>query len=267
MTLTRPLKLAGLYARVSIQNVAAYRFDMMMRIVVSMMHMASELIVVWTIFHNTPSLRDWGWQQMLVLIGVYRMVAGGLRISILPNMHKLLEDIQQGTLDFVLLRPINSQLLVSIREIIVYRLVDVLLGGAIAVVGCMKLHGEVRIANLLVFAGILAAGYVMVYCIWLMLATLCFWFVRIQNIEMVFWNVFEAGRYPISIYPGWLQWTLTYLVPLAFITTFPAAAFFGDTAKLPTAALAWAVLLAAAMFVVSNRFWRFGLRHYSGASA
>lgn len=267
MHVPRSFKLAALFARVSIQNVAAYRFDMFMRIVVSIMHMASELLMVLTIFHNTQSLRGWRWQHMLVLIGVYRMVAGGLRISILPNMHKLLEDIQQGTLDFVLLRPINSQLLVSIREIIVYRFVDVLLGGTIATIGCVELHGQVSIPNLLMFVLVIAAAYVIVYSIWLMLATMCFWFVRVQNIEMVFWNVFEAGRYPITIYPDWLRWTLTYILPLAFITMVPAATFIGDQSKMPTAALAWASALAAAMFVVSNRFWRFGLRHYSGASA
>ncbi len=266
MPWSRPFKLATLFARVSIQNVAAYRFDMLMRIVVSIMHMSSELLMVYTIFHNTNSIGGWHWQHMLVLIGVYRMVAGGLRISILPNMHKLLEDIQQGTLDFVLLRPINSQLLVSIREIVVYRLVDVLLGATIAVIGCMKLQGTVALPDLFMFVTMIAAAYVIIYSIWLMLATMCFWFVRVQNIEMVFWNVFEAGRYPIAIYPQWLQWSLTYLLPLAFITTVPAATFFGDVSKMPAAPI-WAAALAPAIFILSNRFWKFGLRHYSGASA
>lgn len=266
MPWSRPFKLATLFARVSIQNVAAYRFDMLMRIVVSIMHMTSELLMVYTIFHNTNSIGGWRWQHMLVLIGVYRMVAGGLRISILPNMHKLLEDIQQGTLDFVLLRPINSQFLVSIREIVIYRLVDVVLGGGIAVIGCVKLHGTVATSDLMLFALMIAAAYVIIYSIWLMLATMCFWFVRVQNIEMVFWNVFEAGRYPIAIYPQWLQWSLTYLLPLAFITTVPAATFFGDVSKMPAAPI-WAAALAPAIFILSNRFWKFGLRHYSGASA
>lgn len=266
MPWSRPFKLATLFARVSIQNVAAYRFDMLMRIVVSIMHMTSELLMVYTIFHNTNSIAGWRWQHMLVLIGVYRMVAGGLRISILPNMHKLLEDIQQGTLDFVLLRPINSQFLVSIREIVIYRLVDVVLGGGIAVIGCVKLRGVVATSDLMLFALMIAAAYVIIYSIWLMLATMCFWFVRVQNIEMVFWNVFEAGRYPIAIYPQWLQWSLTYLLPLAFITTVPAATFFGDVSKMPAAPI-WAAALAPAIFILSNRFWKFGLRHYSGASA
>ena len=121
--------------------------------------------------------------------------------------------------------------------------------------------------GLLSFVLMLFAASVIVYALWLMLATLCFWFVRIQNIEMIFWNVFEAGRFPIMIYPGWLQWTLTYLIPLAFITTIPAGALLGATDEVLPHAAWWACGLAAVMFYVASRFWRFGLRFYTGASA
>lgn len=257
-----------LFVRVSVQNVTAYRFDMAVRVLMSLMHMAYELIVVWTIFENTRSLAGWEWQHMLVLVGVYRIVAGGIRMSIVPNMRRLLEDIREGTLDFVLMRPVNAQLLVSIREFVIWRAADVLLGATLAVVGCVSLLGHVPLVPALSFVLMLAAGFVIVYSVWLMLATLCFWFVRIQNIEMIFWNVFEAGRFPIAIYRPWIRWTLTFLVPLAFITTFPAATLLGGPeTSVPTGAPVYAMAIAAVMLLISGAFWRVGLRHYSGASA
>lgn len=264
----RALKLTWLYARVSVQNIAAYRFDMLVRITVSILHLAGELLTVWTIFSNTTALAGWHWQHMLVLVGVYRMVAGGIRLSIVPNMRMVLEDIREGTLDFVLMRPVNSQLLVSIREFVFWRAADVVLGAAVAVYGCVKLLGYMPLVSTLVFVLMLAAGYVIVYSFWLMLATLGFWFVRIQNIEMIFWNVFEAGRFPIVIYRPGVQWTLTYLIPLAFITTFPAGTLLNDPAtSVPPTAPIWAMVMAAGMLLLSGWFWRRGLRHYSGASA
>jgi len=258
----------GLFARVSVQNFAAYRFDLVTRLFVSVMHLLGELIAVWTIFHNTKTLNGWRWQHMLVLVGVFRIIAGGIRMSIVPNMRKVLEDIHQGTLDFVLLRPVNSQWLVSIRQFVIWRVSDVILGAAVAVYGCVKLIGHVPPVQALVFVAMLAAGFVIVYSVWLMLATLCFWFVRIQNIEMIFWNVFEAGRYPIVIYRPWVQWVLTFILPLAFITTFPAGELIGDPhIGVPAAAPIYALLIAAGTLGVSAWFWRFGLRHYSGASA
>jgi len=257
-----------LFARVSVQNIAAYRFDLVVRIGVSLMHIAAELLGVWIIFTNTQTLKGWQWQHMLVLVGVYRIIAGGIRMSIVPNMRKVLEEIREGTLDFVLLRPVNAQLLVSIREFVVWRVADVLIGMAVAAVGCVELIGHIPVVSALIFSLMLAAGFVIVYSVWLMLATLCFWFVRIQNIEMVFWNVFEAGRFPIVIYRPWVQWLLTFVVPLAFITTFPAGALLGDPAtQIPVMAPVYAVGMAMVLLLLSGWFWRFGLRHYSGASA
>ena len=76
--------------------------------------------------------------------------------------------------------------------------------------------------------------------------------------------MYEAGRWPVGIYPGWLRWSLTFLVPVAFATTVPAEALAG---RLTTQTLLGAIALAVALLVVSRAFWRRGLRQYSGASA
>jgi len=256
-----------LFMKVSILNFAAYRFDMLIRILVSVMHLVGDLLVVGIIFYNTKDVAGWRWQHMCVVVGVFRIVAGGIRMSIVPNMRRVLEEIMDGTLDFVLLRPVNAQYLVSIREFVVWRIVDVILGAVIAAYGCIQLNGFMPMGALGRFVIMLLAGFIIVYSLWLMLATLCFWFVRIQNIEMVFWNVFEAARFPIVIYPPWVQWTLTYLIPLAFIITVPSAAFTGDATKLQPFHVVVAWIMAVAMFILSGWFWRIGLRRYSGASA
>jgi len=264
----RAVFLIILFARVSVQNFAAYRFDFFMRLFMSFMQLGAELVIVYTIFHNTKSLRGWRWEHMLVLVGVYRIIAGGIRIYIVPNMRAVLEEIREGTLDYVLLKPVDSQLLVSIREFVFWRFTDILLGASAAACGAYYLGAQVTAVQLATFGLMLAAAFAIIYSIWLALATLGFWFIRIQNIEMVFWNVFEAGRYPVMIYPPWVQWSLTFLIPLAFVTTFPAGILTGDPAiGVPRLAPLWAGLAAAVSVVLSRWFWRFGLKHYSGASA
>jgi len=76
--------------------------------------------------------------------------------------------------------------------------------------------------------------------------------------------VYEAGRWPVTLYPAWLRFGLTFLVPVAFAVTVPAEALTGRL----TASTAWlAVALAAVLLIVSRWFWKIGLRNYSGASA
>src|SRR5947208_11491003 len=114
--------------------------------------------MVWTLYHDTTEIHGWTRNHMYVLVGVFRMVAGGIRMSIVPNMRKLLEDIREGTLDFVLLKPVNAQYLVSIREFVVWRATDVLLGLAIALYGVVKLTGAVPVVPLLQFLVVLLAA-------------------------------------------------------------------------------------------------------------
>jgi ABC-2 type transport system permease protein len=110
----------------------------------------------------------------------------------------------------------------------------------------------------------LLAGAVIIYSFWLILATLSFWFVRVENILEIFQSVYEAGRWPISLYPGWMRFALTFIIPIAFVTTVPAEALTG---RLTAMTLLGAVVLAALLFAISRVLWRSGLRQYSGTSA
>lgn len=266
--MTRAFSLIWLFVRVSVQNFAAYRFEFYSRLLVSVGHLCAELLTVWTVFSNTGELRGWKTEHMLVLVGVFRIVAGGIRMFIVPNMRRVMEDIRNGTLDFVLLKPLDAQFHVSIREFVFWRITDVVLGGSVAAVGCYRLLGTIPIDKLAVFILMMAASFAIVYAIWLALAGVCFWLVRLENIEMIFWNVFEAGRYPVQIYPDWLRWGLTYLIPLAFITTFPAASLLGDSATgMTTTVPVAASILAVAAFAGASWLFRSGLKRYAGASA
>ena len=86
-----------------------------------------------------------------------------------------------------------------------------------------------------------------VYSFWLILATTAFWFVRIENILVIFQSVYEAGRWPVGIYPAWLRFALTFLVPVAFAITVPAQALAG---RLTVPVLLGAWMFAVALFAV-----------------
>lgn len=261
----RSLKLIWMFARVSVQNDAAYRFDFLLRIVVAILHLGAELMGVWVIYSNTKSLNGWGVWESLTLLGVYRAIVGSIRIFIAPNMRSTMEDIRTGTLDYVLMRPVGSQFLASVRRVVLYELFDVMLGVGLATFSTVKLLGRMPAVQVLGFLFYLALGVTIVYSIWLTLATTSFWFTRVANIEMVFWNVFEVARYPVAIYPPAFRWFFTFVIPVMFITNVPAQAFFG---KLPSMwVLVSGCITAPVMFLLASAFWRFGVRRYSGASA
>ena len=127
------------------------------------------------------------------------------------------------------------------------------------------LDGSQSPAGIGLFLIMLLAGLVIVYSFLLILSTCAFWFVKLENVLVIFQTLFgNAGRWPITIFPGWLRVFLSFVVPLAFAVTVPAQALTGT---LPSATALLAVGVAAAFFVAARVFWVVALRRYTGASA
>ena len=87
---------------------------------------------------------------------------------------------------------------------------------------------------------------------------------RVHEIANLFEGLYAAGRWPVDIYPNWLRYGLTFLVPVAFAVTVPAEALTG---RLTLQTWLGALGLTVALFIISRVIWRIGLRNYSGASA
>ena len=260
----RYLKLFGVFFRTSIQTDMEYRADFFARIVASLLGMVTTLGGLTVVFQYTNKIRGWSLPQVVVLLAVYYLLNGLIEMFIAPNMRQIMEQVRQGTLDFVLLKPVSSQFLATFRQVNIWRGVNVLLGAGLLFYSIRKLSMHVGPAQVGAFALTLAAGLMIVYSFWLFLVTLTFWVTRLDNLEQVMWQAFEAGRYPIDIYPGWLRGGLTYVIPVAFIITVPAEALAGRGGPLqvPTA-----LLVGVVMLTLTTLFWRFGLKHYTGASA
>jgi ABC-2 type transport system permease protein len=201
---------------------------------------------------------------MLVLLGVFYLVSGVEGLVFEPSVTRLMEDVRLGTLDFTLLKPASSQFLATLRYQNLVYVAQVIFAGLVLETGLARLGDVVTPASGLAFALTLACGLVLVYAIMLVLATLSFWFVRVDNILVIYWSFFDAGRFPVDVYPGWLRLTLSSVVPIGVAVTVPAEAIAG---QLALSTLVLMVVGAAVAFGFASWFWRRGLRNYTGASA
>jgi ABC-2 type transport system permease protein len=113
---------------------------------------------------------------------------------------------------------------------------------------------------------VLAAGLGMIvmYCVWLVLTTFAFRFVRADSFTDLFDGMYQAGRWPVSIYPTWLRGTLTFLIPLALAITVPAETL---NSRLGLASLVIGSAATAVVVAITRWIWAANLRRYSGASA
>jgi ABC-2 type transport system permease protein len=259
------LRLLLVFARIGALNELAYRANFWVQAFESIIAVTTVLGAVGVVFSQTDRLGGWQVWELVALIGVYFLVAGMINLVLAPSITRFMEDVQQGTLDFTLTKPEDAQVLISVSQIHIWKVIDVLVGVALLVVATGRIGGRIGPLEAGAFALALLAGGAIVYSLWIVLATLTFWFIRIENILMIFWSMYMAGRWPVGIYPGRLRVVLTVIVPIAFAVTVPAEAISGRLTAWTL--LSSAVALAAAMLTLSRWFWTYGLKRYSGASA
>lgn len=257
-------RVAWLHLRVGVMNELQYRANLVIQLLQSVIAIGTGLVVLALIFDRTSELDGWSRPQLLVVMGVFTLVGGIVGFAIEPNMGRIMGDIRQGTFDHVLTKPVDSQLLSSVREFRVWRLTDVLVGGVVLVWGLFELDSSFGVGEVLAFVATLGAGSILLYCLWLALTTGAFWFVRMDMIQEMFTGLYRAGQYPVTIYPLWLRASLTYLVPIGFAITVPSESLTGRL-TLERGLITAAFLVAA--FAATRWLWQVGTRHYSGASA
>jgi ABC-2 type transport system permease protein len=258
------LRLLAVFFRVSVLNETAYRVNFFLQLLQSLLELGTALAGLAVIFSYTNNLGGWSPNEMLALVGVYFLVGGIISLVIQPGMSALIDSVRDGTLDFILTKPEDAQLLVSIQRVAIWSLLDLLMGIGVLVTALVRLGQTIGVAEAAGFIGMLLAGGVIVYSFWLILASLSFWLVRVENLLEIFQSMYQAGRWPVSLYPGWLRFALTFIVPVAFATSVPAEALTG---RLGGTTLLGALGLAIVLSAVARLVWRLGLRHYSGASA
>jgi len=258
------LRLFWVLMRIGLLNEMAYRANFYFQVLQSLLSLATALGSLAVVFAHTTSLGGWQPAELVALLGVYQVMSGLIGLVIQPSMERLMEDVRRGTLDFTLTKPEDAQLLVSVGEVQMWKLVDVGIGLMVLGTALVQLGIGLGLAQALTFGVALLAGATIVYSFWLILAACSFWFVKVENILMIFQGVYEAGRWPVGMYPRWLRAALTFVVPVAFAVTVPAEAVVG---RLTWPVLGLALGLALGMLVGARVFWKWGLRHYSGASA
>jgi ABC-2 type transport system permease protein len=260
----RYLRLFWVFFRVSALGEIAYRINFFMQLLESLVELGTAYAGLAVIFSYTETLGGWKPNEVLALVGIFFLVGGAIRLVIEPSMETLIESVRDGTLDFMLTKPEDALLLASIQRVEIWKLTDFVLGAGVLGIALVRLGTAIGAWQAVAFAVALIAGGGIVYSFWLILATLSFWLVRVENILVIFQSMYEAGRWPVNIYPKWLRFGLTFIVPVAFATTVPAQALAG---RVSWETLLGAFVLALVLLAVSRFCWRAGLRHYSGASA
>lgn len=262
----RYLKVLGVFYKAAILTDLEYRANFVTHVLLSLVGGAATIATVGIFFLHTDRLgrdQSWSFHEALIVIGLFQLFIGLVDTFITPNVQEFTEHIRLGTMDFILTKPLNSQFHASLRRINLWRFADALIGAGVIAYALSRLPAPPP-DRFLLFLGLAVCAAIMLYSLVMLLITSAFWFVQLENVMELLFTFYEAGRFPVTIFPAWLRLVLTFVVPIAFITTIPAEVLLGRrTAEIALAAVA----IAAILFTACALYWRFAVRHYSSASS
>ena len=266
----RLLRVLALYWSTSIDAELEYRGNFVIALLASLSNLCGSAFTLYLFTHGAgqgtgaPTLPfpGWSFDESLVVLGLFTTLTGVSATFLVPNLNRIVMHVEQGTLDFVLLKPFDSQLQVSFRAVSPWGMPDIAAGVALLVYATTKL--QLAPFDIVMALVPTLAGVAILYSIWFFTATTSLWFVRIYNATEVLRGLLDAGRFPVSAYPSAVRFFFTGVVPVAFLTTVPAEAALGRAS--PALALGSSAL-AIVLVIASRAFWRRALRSYTSASS
>ena len=241
-----------------------YRGDFLVEGLTSLFWSATAIAPLFVVYRDRPAVSGWTFPEMLLVVGCFTLLQGVLEGAINPSLAGVVEHIRKGTLDFVLLKPADAQFLVSTTRFLPWRAVNVLAALGLFAYAFVKLGRPPSALGVLAAVGLLGVSVTLLYSLWILTVTAAFYVVKVDNLTYLFTSIFDAARWPASVFRGALSFVFTFVVPLAVMTTFPAEALLG---RLRWTALLWAVVGAAAFAVLSRRVWLRSIGKYTSASS
>jgi ABC-2 type transport system permease protein len=258
------LQLLRAFFKVNVQLSLAYRMDTAVNILLEILGLGWELLSLNIIFSNTQTLGGWGLGELVALLGVFHLVNALMNILIWPNTEQFNSSVRDGTLDYTLLKPANSMFLVTFSRMVIWRVWDLVLGAVLIGVG-ISWSGlgtsPVQIASFLLLS---ITGTLILYSLWVVMIAATFWFTKFDNNVTILQALMDTGRYPSTVYPYWLRFIVTFIIPIAVATTIPLQALRGE---LNVWQVAGFVVIAGLSFFIASRVWQAGVKKYSGASS
>jgi ABC-2 type transport system permease protein len=258
----RYLELLRVQAKASLLLALQYRFDFFLQALLALFWSATSLVPLFVLFGVRKGVAGWSADEMLVVVGFFTLLKGVLSAVIQPSLTQAVDHIRKGTLDFLLLKPADAQFTISTARFELAHFADVLAGLGIAAWALARVGHTPSLADLTLVVALLACALAILYGMWIFVVSLAFRFVKLDNMNYLFVSLFEAARWPSSVFRGALSVLFTFVIPLALMTTYPALALLG---RASAHHVITTVVVASCVLALSRFIWLRSIRQYTGA--
>jgi ABC-2 type transport system permease protein len=266
--IARYLRLLFHLARYTLSRELAFRGNFLVKVSVEVLWLGIMIAFYRTVYARTSNIAGWSESEYFFFVGCFFALNGLVETLFFENCNEFAELVRTGDLDFLLLRPIDEQFLVSLRRIDWGTAPNVLMGAAVMLSALAQKGWEFDLVRVITFFVTMACATAIAYSFMLILTTFTVWMVRNQSLMEMWWMFSSLARYPKEIYTGrWgdpLGFIFTYIVPILVVSNVPSNVM---VRVLDPSMVALTIVAAVVLLLLSRRFFQYALRSYRSASS
>ena len=264
MNIKKYLKVYSKFLHTSLASELEYKANILIDFITAIFSLVGSIFLLSIFFQNSSDIGGWNFEEALIIQSIYTILNGITNTWFNPNLTEIVKHIREGTLDFVLLKPIDSQFFISFKKFNPTGIIEILLGMSLLIY-CININ-QIRLNIIFLTFSFLTivCSICILYSLWFFISTTTIWFVKTWNATEVLRSFLYIGRFPLSSFSLTLQIFFSIFIPIAFITAIPSEVFLGM-------AQTWEILLEVLICVIfllsSRKFWFYALRFYTSASS
>ena len=259
----RMLKIHRIFMAQEFKRMMEYKGDFIVGIIGFFLVQLSNLVFLWIIFGQVPDLAGWGVNEVVFIYGL-SLIPKGIDHFFFDNLWNIgYFIVRKGDFDKYLTRPVNTLFHVLVEKIQIDALGELIMGVALVCVCVPGIQAEwdafriIAMVLMIPFITLIFTGVKMIT------ASVAFWTKRSGNVIYMFYTFSNFAKYPATVYNRFVQNVITYIIPFALTSYYPALFILkGENPlfNLGMPVLASAVLVSAGTFV-----WHKGIRAYESA--
>jgi ABC-2 type transport system permease protein len=258
----------GIYAALwknSVSREMSFKSNFLLWIFVEVLWFGLQLSFIGVLYLHTEHIGTWTKWEVVLLIGGSHLIQQMFQAFFLINCTNLSELIRTGKLDFLLLLPVNTRFVVSLRQVDLGAFVNATFAIAVMVYATRQLHFHPAPLHLLAFVILCFAGVLIHYSLMFLLASISFWTVRAQGIVWGYYNLFNIARMPDEAFRGLFKALFTFAIPMLLVSNVPVRVLANKLSSPGPVILL--LIMSVICFSVSEWGWRAAMRHYTSASS
>lgn len=262
------------FARNSLVREMTFRWNFLLDCVSSLSWVVMQLGFYLIIFEHTRQIGPeggWGKWEFFVFLSTTILVNSLIQAFFLPGAGEFSELIRTGNLDFALVKPIDTQFLVSLQKIEWSSLSNTLFGVLLLCVSLARLDFTPNIAQLLLFIWFTACGIALLYSLIISLGALSVWLGRNDSLYDFWFYITTFARYPMEIYEGRLgsplRFAFTFIIPILVVVNVPARLLARPLVEQDWSLAGFALIATFVSLLLSRRLFLKALDSYRSASS